>query len=79
VVLVASKYKYENRKYKVITPYDAQRDGIEKALKKEGLEWKDTVFNVDSFQGEKYLSFGLGRSEHTWGVFFFPQEMKKIT
>jgi superfamily I DNA and/or RNA helicase len=51
VVLIARKYKTENRKYRVITPYDAQRDAIEKALRAEGLKWEDCVFNVDSFQG----------------------------
>ncbi|KZV92619.1 hypothetical protein EXIGLDRAFT_614112 [Exidia glandulosa HHB12029] len=39
--------------FKVITPYDPQRDVIEKKLKAAGLPWKDTVFCVDSFQGNE--------------------------
>ena len=36
---------------RIITPYDAQRGALQKALKEDGLKW-DCVFNVDSFQGE---------------------------
>lgn len=37
--------------YKVITPYDAQRALLQKALKLAKLEWENKCFNVDSFQG----------------------------
>ena len=37
--------------YRIITPYEAQRSGIEEAMKAADLEWGDKVFNVDSFQG----------------------------
>ena len=37
--------------FRVITPYDAQRNELETALKKAGLPWEDRCFNVDSFQG----------------------------
>jgi len=42
---------YGAKNFCIITPYDAQRSAIEKALKAEQLPW-ETVFNVDSFQGE---------------------------
>jgi hypothetical protein len=41
------------RSFRIITPYDAQRARIEDALKAGGLKWEDTVFNVDSFQGNE--------------------------
>ncbi|KAF9066201.1 P-loop containing nucleoside triphosphate hydrolase protein [Rhodocollybia butyracea] len=41
---------YRNASFCIITPYDAQRAAIERALKAEGLPWEN-VFNVDSFQG----------------------------
>lgn len=49
VVRLVQKY-YKNKEYCIITPYDAQRNSIAKALKAEGLP-HDNVFNVDSFQG----------------------------
>ncbi|OAX33331.1 hypothetical protein K503DRAFT_700578, partial [Rhizopogon vinicolor AM-OR11-026] len=39
--------------YKIITPYDAQRNAIEQQLKSEELPWEDRCFNVDSFQGKQ--------------------------
>jgi superfamily I DNA and/or RNA helicase len=39
------------KKFKIITPYDAQRSEIEKRLMSEKLPWEDKCFNVDSFQG----------------------------
>lgn len=51
---IARKYIKEGKSYRIITPYDAQRNAIENSLKKAGLTWKDTCFNVDSFQGETY-------------------------
>lgn len=44
------RYYYRTRDFCVITPYDAQRAAIERALKAESLPW-ERVFNVDSFQG----------------------------
>ncbi|KAH9983329.1 AAA domain-containing protein, partial [Russula compacta] len=37
----------------IITPYDAQRSKLEKALQGEELNWHDKCFNVDSFQGNE--------------------------
>jgi len=50
---VARRYLREKRKFKIITPYDAQRHAIEIALKDCGVVWENTVFNVDSFQGNE--------------------------
>jgi superfamily I DNA and/or RNA helicase len=44
------KNYYHGLEFCVITPYDAQRAAIQKALKDENLPF-ETVFNVDSFQG----------------------------
>lgn len=37
-----------------MTPYDAQRNELQKKLKSEGLRW-DNVYNVDSYQGSRTL------------------------
>ncbi|KAF8962214.1 P-loop containing nucleoside triphosphate hydrolase protein [Flammula alnicola] len=50
------RYYYQGRNFCVITPYDAQRAAIETALKSENLPW-NSVYNLDSFQGEEYFSF----------------------
>ena len=52
-VHMAKRYILKGEKFKIITPYDAQRNAIEKALKNAGLPWESTVFNVDSFQGNE--------------------------
>lgn len=41
----------KNKKFRIITPYDAQRNLIEEGLKTNQLDWEDKCFNVDSFQG----------------------------
>lgn len=41
----------KNKRFRIITPYDAQRNLIEEALKANELEWENKCFNVDSFQG----------------------------
>ena len=53
VVQIARRYIQEEKDFKIITPYDAQRCAIEDALKAAGLTWENTVFNVDSFQGNE--------------------------
>ena len=52
-VKIARRYINDRKKFKIITPYDAQRNAIENALKAAGLAWENTVFNVDSFQGSE--------------------------
>jgi superfamily I DNA and/or RNA helicase len=51
VLEIVKRYTAEGKAWRVITPYDAQRNRIEKLLKKEKVPWKDKCFNVDSFQG----------------------------
>jgi superfamily I DNA and/or RNA helicase len=41
----------KNKRFRIITPYDAQRSMIEEYLKHNELDWEDKCFNVDSFQG----------------------------
>ena len=53
VHLVQTYYKSTN--FCVITPYDAQRAAMEKALENANLPW-DSVYNVDSFQGLSAVS-----------------------
>ena len=52
-VRMARRYIEEGKEFKIITPYDAQRNTIEGALKAANLAWENTVFNVDSFQGNE--------------------------
>ncbi|KAF9647979.1 hypothetical protein BDM02DRAFT_3097219, partial [Thelephora ganbajun] len=52
-VQMAKRYIREKKGFRIITPYDAQRNAIENALKATGLAWENTVFNVDSFQGNE--------------------------
>ncbi|KAL9714395.1 hypothetical protein Ac2012v2_002708 [Leucoagaricus gongylophorus] len=67
IVLQIAKYLQDNAfNYKIISPYDAQRNSIEIKMKNspEGLRWENTCFNVDSFQGneEDYIILSLVRS-----------------
>lgn len=52
IVQLASIFQAQGKKFRIITPYDAQRSLIEKELEKAELEWRNTCFNVDSFQGK---------------------------
>ncbi|KAK0235956.1 P-loop containing nucleoside triphosphate hydrolase protein [Armillaria nabsnona] len=54
VVKIANILQGRGKSFKVITPYDAQRSAIEKALKDAKLSWEDKCYNVDSFQGRLY-------------------------
>ncbi|KZP25208.1 hypothetical protein FIBSPDRAFT_734498 [Athelia psychrophila] len=55
VMAIARKYHSSGKKYRIITPYDAQRNYLEKALKETKLPWEDKCFCVDSFQGKLYI------------------------
>lgn len=57
VTHLVRRLQSDGQQVRVITPYDAQRNFIEEALKnsEDGLTWKDTVFNVDSFQGMSHF------------------------
>ena len=52
-VQIARRYIQGGKAFRIITPYDAQRNAIEGGLKDAGLAWENTVFNVDSFQGNE--------------------------
>ena len=52
VLKIAAKFQEEDKEYKIITPYDAQRSLLEHGMKEMGLIWQDKCFNVDSFQGK---------------------------
>ncbi|KZS94268.1 hypothetical protein SISNIDRAFT_427499, partial [Sistotremastrum niveocremeum HHB9708] len=64
-ILVAVNLFRSRQKFKIITPYDAQRSLIEEALKSLRMPSTDIVFNVDSFQGneEDYIILSLVRTE----------------
>ncbi|KAI9461671.1 P-loop containing nucleoside triphosphate hydrolase protein [Lactarius psammicola] len=53
VTLIAEHLQEKGVSYRIITPYDAQRNALERALKKKDLIWEDKCFNVDSFQGNE--------------------------
>jgi len=62
---MARRYIQDRKAFKIITPYDAQRNAIENALKNACLTWENTVFNVDSFQGneEDHIIVSIVRTE----------------
>ncbi|KIJ66999.1 hypothetical protein HYDPIDRAFT_85399 [Hydnomerulius pinastri MD-312] len=51
ILKLASIFQAQEKNFRIITPYDAQRTIIEDGLKEAELEWGDKCFNVDSFQG----------------------------
>jgi regulator of nonsense transcripts 1 len=65
VLRIARQFEAEEKSYRIITPYDAQRTFIENGLKEEELSWEDKCFNVDSFQGNEddYIIISLVRSQ----------------
>lgn len=62
---LAKKYHNLRKRYRIITPYDAQRSLLETELQGERLPWEDRCFNVDSFQGneEDFIIISIVRSE----------------
>ncbi|EIW84346.1 hypothetical protein CONPUDRAFT_50903 [Coniophora puteana RWD-64-598 SS2] len=65
VVRLARFFDSKGQSYRVITPYDAQRSLIEKALENAGLSWENKCFNVDAFQGneDNHIIVSLVRTE----------------
>jgi len=53
VTLIAKHLENNDTPYKIVTPYEAQRNKIERALDAKGLDWHDKCFNVDTFQGKE--------------------------
>jgi regulator of nonsense transcripts 1 len=64
IIQLASIFQAQEKDFRIITPYDAQRSLIEDELKEAKLDWGDKCFNVDSFQGneEDYIIISLVRS-----------------
>lgn len=64
ILKLAHIFQDQRKKFKIITPYDAQRTLIESELKAAEMQWEDKCFNVDSFQGneEDYIIISLVRS-----------------
>ncbi len=46
VIQIARSYQQKRRPFRLITPYDAQRNELEIALKSSGLPWEDKCFNL---------------------------------
>lgn len=60
VIHIARRYHEKGKSFKIITPYDAQRNELETALISSRLPWEDKCFNVDSFQGRSsFLEMGF--------------------
>ncbi|KAJ7170748.1 P-loop containing nucleoside triphosphate hydrolase protein [Mycena crocata] len=61
----ARKCHRQGQSYRIITPYDAQRALLEKELESSKIPWEDTVFCVDSFQGNEadHIILSLVRTE----------------
>ncbi|KAF8920398.1 AAA domain-containing protein [Mucidula mucida] len=53
IITLAEHLQNQNTSYKIITPYDGQRNLIENKLREQELQWENTCFNVDSFQGNE--------------------------
>lgn len=65
VISIACMYNRAGKVYRIITPYDGQRNMLEKQLKAAKLPWEDKCFNVDAFQGneEDHIIISLVRSD----------------
>jgi len=66
IVVIARIFHVQGKIYRVITPYDAQRNVLERRLKDARLPWENKCFNVDSFQGneEDYVLISVVRSNN---------------
>ncbi|KAJ3714136.1 P-loop containing nucleoside triphosphate hydrolase protein, partial [Lentinula raphanica] len=65
VIQLAEVLEKSGRNYRIVTPYDSQRNHIEKLMKEnEQVTWENRCFNVDSFQGneEDYIIISTVRS-----------------
>ncbi|KAH9935247.1 AAA domain-containing protein [Amylocystis lapponica] len=64
VVHIARRLHTQGKSFRIITPYDPQRNLLEQRLKAAGLPWENKCFNVDSFQGneEDHIIISVVRS-----------------
>ncbi|KAI6123273.1 P-loop containing nucleoside triphosphate hydrolase protein [Pisolithus croceorrhizus] len=74
ILRLAHIFQGQRKRFKIITPYDAQRTLIENELRTAEMQWEDKCFNVDSFQGKIIFTLFLPCSPLT-----YPQGMKKTT
>ncbi|CCM01391.1 uncharacterized protein FIBRA_03442 [Fibroporia radiculosa] len=65
IEFIATKLHKQSKAFRIITPYDAQRNLLENRLRAVGIPWENKCFNVDSFQGneEEYIIVSVVRSE----------------
>ncbi|KAF5359600.1 hypothetical protein D9756_003108 [Leucocoprinus leucothites] len=75
-ITIAGKMEKLGYSYRIISPYDAQRSLMENSLKDAKLDWKDKVFNVDSFQGNEddYIIICLVRTDRVG----FLKDMRRV-
>ncbi|GBE88386.1 predicted protein [Sparassis crispa] len=52
-VHVAKRLHAQGKAFRIITPYDPQRNLLERLLKQSQIPWENRCFNVDSFQGNE--------------------------
>ncbi|KAL5485828.1 hypothetical protein ACEPAI_6870 [Sanghuangporus weigelae] len=52
-ISIATILSQKQKTFKIITPYETQRDHLELQLRSSGLPWANTCFTVDSFQGNE--------------------------
>ncbi|KAK7050877.1 hypothetical protein VNI00_004989 [Paramarasmius palmivorus] len=64
ILKIGQQLQEAKEDYRIITPYDGQRNYVEHLMKEQELQWEDKCFNVDSFQGneEDIIVISLVRS-----------------
>ena len=79
MVRIATKFHTLGKEFNIITPYDAQRNALENALKSSAVPWEDKCFNVDSFQGEYLMIPKWFDGTWVYASLCFIQGTKKTT
>ncbi|KAF7424522.1 hypothetical protein PC9H_009829 [Pleurotus ostreatus] len=64
VLKLASQLEEKRLSYRIVTPYESQRNLIETKMQENEMQWEDKCFNVDSFQGNEddYIIISLVRT-----------------
>ncbi|KAL4260424.1 DNA2/NAM7 helicase-like C-terminal domain-containing protein [Pleurotus pulmonarius] len=64
VLKLASQLQEKDLSYRIVTPYESQRNLIETSMQESEMQWEDKCFNVDSFQGNEddYIIISLVRT-----------------